>query len=335
MSSHHAPCPDCGVSGRQNRRDFLRTTATLGMAAAATGMLGVAPATASATGENPSETLVAQLYESLDDQQKTICVFPFDDPLRSRVDANWHISQARVGKHFTGDQQKLIREIFDGLHSTEYAESVFKQVEHDGGFANCSIALFGQPGKGGCEFVFTGRHVTRRCDGNSVAGAAFGGPIFYGHAAEGFNEAADHPGNAYWYQAKRANQLFQALDGKQRDVALRSDPRREEGTKTVSLPEKKAELLGLPVSDMSADQQELARHVMSDVLAPFREADRIESMKLVEQNGFDKLHFSYFKNLDIGEDRVWDVWQIEGPAMVWYFRGSPHVHTWAHIRASA
>lgn len=49
---------------------------------------------------------------------------------------------------------------------------------------------------------------------------AFGGPIFYGHAAEGFNEKPDHPGNVYWYQAKRANELFQALDGKQRKVAL-------------------------------------------------------------------------------------------------------------------
>lgn len=32
------------------------------------------------------------------------------------------------------------------------------------------------------EFVLTGRHCTRRCDGDSVEGAAFGGPLFYGHA---------------------------------------------------------------------------------------------------------------------------------------------------------
>ena len=56
-------------------------------------------------------------------------------------------------------------------------------------------------------------------------------------------------------------------------------------------------------------------------------------MKLVEAHGFDNLHFSYYKNLDIGSDGVWDVWQVEGPKMVWYFRGSPHVHTWVNIRA--
>jgi len=28
---------------------------------------------------------------------------------------------------------------------------------------------------------------------------------------------------------------------------------------------------------------------------------------------------------------VWDVWMLEGPSMVWYFRGAPHVHTWVYI----
>jgi hypothetical protein len=44
---------------------------------------------------------------------------------------------------------------------------------------------------------------------------------------------------------------------------------------------------------------------------------------------------SFYKNLDVGNDGIWDVWQLESPAMVWYFRGSPHVHTWVNIRAGA
>ena len=31
---------------------------------------------------------------------------------------------------------------------------------------------------------------------------------------------------------------------------------------------------------------------------------------------------------DIGNDGEWDNWRLEGPAFVWYFRGSPHVHVW-------
>src|SRR5207249_9287632 len=115
------------------------------------------------------------------------------------------------------DQQAMIREIFIGLHSPDYAGKVVQQVEHDGGkegFGGCSIAMFGEPGTGKFEFVLTGRPCTRRCDGDSVELAAFGGPIFYGHAAEGFNEKPTHPGNAYWFQALLANEAFQMLDGR-------------------------------------------------------------------------------------------------------------------------
>jgi hypothetical protein len=70
------------------------------------------------------------------------------------------------------------------------------------------------------EFVITGRHHTLRADGNTEAHVAFGGPIFYGHAASGFNEKADHPGNVFWKQAQLANKVFAALDGTLPDSCL-------------------------------------------------------------------------------------------------------------------
>ncbi|MBM4094758.1 MAG: DUF3500 domain-containing protein [Planctomycetes bacterium] len=320
--------------GHITRRGFLRTTAA-GIAAASA---GVVTATVLAVEKNveraSSEKLVKQLYDSLESGQKATCCFRFDDPSRLKVDANWHISEARVGKSFRKDQQELIRQIFLGLHSEEYAQQVLGQVEHDGGFDQCAIALFGEPGTGQFEFVLTGRHVTRRCDGDSVSGAAFGGPIFYGHAAKAFNEPPDHEGNVYWFQALRANELFQALDGKQRERALLGDSRGEQGTDTVKLRGTAEGLAGIPVSELSADQRKLAEKVMEDLLRPFREADRLESMNLIRKNGFDQLHFSFYKNEDIGDDGVWDVWQVEGPTTLWYFNGQPHVHTWVHIRES-
>ena len=84
-----------------------------------------------------------------------------------------------------------------------------------------------------------------------------------------------------------------------------------------------------------ADQKTHVRKVMADVLAPFRKEDADEALKLVEDAGFDKLHLSFYQKEDIGNDGVWDVWQLEGPSMVWYFRGKPHVHVWVNIRASA
>ncbi|GEP40711.1 hypothetical protein BGE01nite_00020 [Brevifollis gellanilyticus] len=286
-----------------------------------------------------SETLVQQLYGSLDEGQRSAICLPWEDPLRLKVDNNWHIRPKRLRDVLKPDQQDIVRQIFDKLHSDEYKKEVWRQFDHDnqgdGGFASASVAIFGTPGSGKFEFVLTGRHCTRRCDGDSEAGTAFGGPIFYGHAAKSFNEKPDHEGNAYWFQAKRANELFQALDGKQRELALCDTSRDEEGNDTVKLTGKTRGLDGIPVADLTADQKGLVRGVLKDLLAPFRAEDATESMKYIEAGGFDNLHLAYYKNQDLGKDSVWDVWQVEGPNMVWFFRGEPHVHCWAHIKQTA
>ena len=336
-----SPLPSsCDCCSEINRRAFLKT-AMVGAAAEGAAPLPVLAADRArktAAGKHNSETLVAALYKNLNEEQRKAVCFPFDHPLRSKVDNNWNITDKKLAAFFTKDQQAMIREIFVKLHSQEYANKVVEQVEHDGGkegFGGCSIALFGEPGTGKFEFVLSGRHVTRRCDGDSVEGAAFGGPIFYGHAAKSFNEKPDHPGNIYWYQALRANEVFKMLNGKQREMALLGESREEKGTDTVRLTGKKSGLPGIPMTELARDQKDLVRKVMADVLAPFRKADADEAMKLVEKNGFDSLHLAFYKNQDVGKDGVWDVWQIEGPAMLWYFRGDPHVHTWVHIREHA
>jgi hypothetical protein len=319
-------CPDCdGIT----RRDFVKT--------AALGVAGAAGLAALPARHEPAETLVTQFYATLSAEQKSKVHFPFDDPLRSKVYNNWLITPQKIGEFFSPDQQAMIREIFRNLHNPEFVDKVFYHIKEDaGGLEQYAVALFGEPGTGAFEFVLSGRHCTVRCDGDSVEGAAFGGPIFYGHASHGFNEKPDHPGNVYWFQAKRANEVFQALDGKQRQAALLSDPRGETGTATVDLKKPGARLEGLPVSEMSRDQQALVEKVLEDLLLPFRKQDSEEAMKLIRANGgVQKLAMSFFKNMDIGEDGVWDVWQLESPTMVWYFRGSPHVHTWVNIRAKA
>src|SRR5579862_9868484 len=229
---------DCCSKKEIDRRAFLKTTLA-GLAAAGSGVVPALASDSPLPGINPgqtSETLVATLYHSLTEEQRKTVLFPFEHPLRSKVDNNWHITKQRVGTDFSKDQQAMIREIFLKMHSEEYAAKVLQQVEHDAGeegFGGCSVALFGEPGVGKFEFVLSGRHVTRRCDGDSVEGAAFGGPIFYGHAALSDDEGADHPGNIYWYQAKRANEVFQMLNGKQRELALLNTSRGEHGTETV------------------------------------------------------------------------------------------------------
>ena len=244
-------CPNCDDTSwtETGRREFLKTAVAggLGMAITATatapnlwsdGSALAMPGKASLNSRS-SETLVATLYNSLSEKQRKVVTFDFDHPLRSKVDNNWMITPVKIAEFFTTDQQAMIKEIFQGVHNPEYFDKVTYHMQEDaGGLGNYAVAIFGQPGSGKFEFVLTGRHCTMRCDGDSVDGAAFGGPIFYGHASQSFNEKPDHPGNVYWYQAKRANEVFQALNGKQRALALLGDPREEKATNTVELREK-------------------------------------------------------------------------------------------------
>ncbi len=307
-----------------SRRKLLKQLGVASVAAAA------APLAAAAA----SETYVAQLYSTLTAQQRNQIAFPFDHPLRSRVENNWHITEARVGRSFTAEQQELIRDIFVGLHNPQFLDKSLERLDHDsGGLANCSAAIFGEPGSDAFEFVLTARHLTARCDGDSVAGAAFGGPIFYGHQGRKFYEDAGHPDNIYWYQAQRANALFQALDGKQRDMALLGDARPENGVGTVALKRAGEKGEGLPVSAMSADQRKLVLATVDDLLLPFREQDRAECLRLIDDNGgVESLAMAFYKNQDIGGDGVWDVWQLESPSMIWHFRGAPHIHVWVNVQ---
>jgi hypothetical protein len=315
----------------------VRRRALLKAAGAAAVFPGIAVAATNPAPSRPSsETLSAALWKSLRPEQKKVVAFPFDHALRAKVDNNWEITEP-IAEVFDKDQQAMLRDIYRGMHSPEYADRVWAATVHDqegDGFEKgCSAALFGAPGSGKFELVITGRHVTRRCDGDSVEGAAFGGPIFYGHQpGDRGTEPADHPGNAYWFQALRANEVWKALDGKQRAQALLKESRGESGTDTVKLTGKKRGLPGVPLAALSGDQKDLVRKVLADLLAPFRPVDATEALKLVEAQGLDNLHMAFFKGQDLGGDGVWDVWQIEGPAMLWFFRGAPHIHVWAHIR---
>ena len=83
---------------------------------------------------------------------------------------------------------------------------------------------------------------------------------------------------------------------------------------------------------MTRDQKDLVVKVLQDLVAPMRKEDVEEARRYVMANGgLDSLHMAFYKQEDIGNDSVWDVWRLEGPTMVWYFRGSPHVHVWVSI----
>jgi hypothetical protein len=348
MSPADRHCPDCDSSSDSiSRRKFLRNAGVAGAAAVAAGAIPAWSRAADATaGNSPAaggalpESLVKGLFESLSDQQKAKVCFGWDHVdkrglLRTRVENNWHITQPTINSDFfTKDQQAMVRQIFEGIIQPDWHQRIYKQLEDDaGGFGeDQNIAIFGTPGSDQFEFVMTGRHMTMRCDGHTSEHVAFGGPIFYGHAASGFNEKPNHPGNVYWNQALAANKVFEMLDGNQRKAALVERLPKES---QVAFRGSQA-LPGLAVSEMTSDQRELVQEVLKKLIEPYRQSDRDEVAKCLKaQGGLDKCALAFYREGDLGGDQVWDCWRLEGPSFVWYYRGTPHVHVWVNVADNA
>jgi hypothetical protein len=170
--------------------------------------------------------------------------------------------------------------------------------------------------------------MTLRCDGDSADHVAFGGPIFYGHDAGGFNEAPDHPGNVFWPQAVAANGVFSMLDGRQRKLALVESLPRE----TAIAFRGNGFIPGIPVTELSADQRAELGRVLALLLEPYRTTDRDEARRCLEkQGGLEACRLAFYSQGDLGSDGVWDNWRLEGPSFVWHYRGAPHVHVWVNI----
>lgn len=322
-----------------DRRKFIQATAASAAAAAlASGGVLIGDDKAKET----PETLVKVLFDSLNEKQKKAICFDWDyqDPnrglLRTYVSNNWQITDQIIDSEFyNADQKHLIRKIYEGLIRPEWHGRIDQQLKDDaGGFGKSqSIAIFGKPGEAKFEMVMTGRHMTLRCDGNSAENIAFGGPIFYGHAARGFNEDPDHPGNVFWEQAILANKVYQVLDGKQQKQAMIDKTPSESA---VSFGGEKGVFPGLPVKEMSADQKEHVQKVLQKLVEPYRQSDQDEVLAcLKQQGGLDACSLAFYSDSDVGGDKVWDNWRLEGPSFVWYFRGDPHVHVWVNVASDS
>jgi hypothetical protein len=335
-NSSVGPDRPTGVS----RREFVKSVGTAALAASVPTLgsrlaRGADPAVGP-TAKAPAETAVSRFYATLkDDQKKNIC-FPFDHPLRSKVNNNWAIVKPTI-EDMTKEQQALCKEIFKNLCSEEGYERFDAQMSEDyGGFEKYHVALFGEPGtEQPFEWVLSGRHNTMRADGNSVDGVAFGGPIFYGHAANSDTEDAKHTDNVWWYQGIQANKIYATLDDKQKAKAL-VDKAEGDNPRVIELKGDKLGDVGIAVADLDGQQKQMVQQLLKDLTSPFRSFDVEEVQEcLRDAGGADKLRLTYFKEGDIGNDGVWDIWKLEGPAFSWYFHGSPHVHTWVNIAKKA
>ena len=85
-------------------------------------------------------------------------------------------------------------------------------------------------------------------------------------------------------------------------------------------------------TDLTADQKEQVQKTLQKLIEPYRQGDRDEVLACLKaQGGLDKCSLAFYTDEDLGDDKIFDNWRLEGPSFVWYFRGSPHVHVWVNV----
>jgi hypothetical protein len=266
---------------------------------------------------------VTRLHASLTAEQKKVVAFSFDDERRTRVDANWSVTRPEIGDDFFSTEQRwLIDQALRGLLSEDAYERTLRQMSDDwGGLPEYHVALFGDPASQ-CQWQITGRHVTLRAWGG-LGGPGLGGPIVYGH---GLGEPRK---NLFFHHTNEANRVFAALSDSERARALVEDAPNEDDVAVQGVAGK---FPGLPARDSTAEVRALIDGLLGTLYASFREPTAAAIRKQLDlAGGASALHLAFYKEDDLDDDGVWDIWRLEGPNFVWHFRGAPHVHAYVNL----
>jgi hypothetical protein len=347
-------CPECDEAFQFpdppaiDRRNFLRaaggSAAVVALGAAGLSRAADSPAVQEKTKKSrPAEELVKELYSNLTDEQKKTVLFPYDEGQTKTNRAtrlgmyNAAIKNIHIEKAYTKAQQELIEKIVKAMSS---GDEGYRQISRAGTwdasktFGHCGALFFGEPTEGNkYAFVFSGHHMTIRCDGDFADGNAFGGPIYYGHTPNGYSR-----GNVFNYQTRSVKSVYEALDEKQRKKATLAKTSGEQYP-SIKFHPKAEDRPGLPIADLSKDQQGLVEKVMSAVLSAYRKEDVEEVMAIIKKTGgMEKIQLAfYLENAErskISEKEPWTFWRLEGPGFVWNYRVLPHVHTYVNISSN-
>jgi hypothetical protein len=336
-------CPECADPDSVGRRDFLMaaggtavTLASLQFVPQALAQQTAQPAQPAArAAAKPAEALIRELYTGLTAEQRGRVVLAWNhgagaNSVATRLKMyNASLNQHNIGAVYTPAQRELNARILRAISSDEEGyRRVTRNGTFDGSgaFDRCGAHIFGDPtGNQQFAWVFSGHHLTVRCDGNSEADTAFGGPMYYGHSPDGYSQR-----NVWNYQTRAVESVWTALSEAQRRTATMAtyvNPREQAG----SVQFRANNHPGLAYRDMTADQKTLVQTVMRNLLNPFRAEDGDEVMELVRRNGgMDRIHLGFFKDANT-EAGKWNFWRLEGPGFVWNYRILDHVHCFVNI----
>jgi hypothetical protein len=306
---------------------------------AAAGVAAAVPARGKAedvkAAPKPSEGLIKELFATLSEDQKKALVQPYDHgasegrPTRQRT-FNSAFNEKLIAENYTKPQREVVQRIVRSILASDEAwERLSRKGTWDssGSFEGCGAVLFGEPGDNSpYAFVFSGHHITLRCDGNSEPKTAWGGPIYYGHSEAGYSKT-----NVYNYQTQTVQAVFDSLDEKQRAKAM-APKSPGDGLNGLKAQNPRH---GIAFTELTAEQKGLVETVMRTLLGPFRKEDVDEVMEIVKVGGgMDAINVAFYQDDAKNEKAPWHFWRLEGPGFVWNYRVLPHVHCFVNIASA-
>ena len=245
--------------------------------------------------------MVFELFKSMDGDQKKKLVLPWDhkagnQPLPARLmTANAAVGKSVIGLEYDKKQVETSRTRSSGRSPTarRATSSLSRNGKFDnsGDFESIGALIYGEPAEGKkFSLVFSGHHITVRCDGNSEEKTAFGGPLYYGHSPSGYAT-----NNVFYHQTKVTNELYERARREAGTVAVMPG-KWMDGVQTVKLPAKDAKVPGLSIGEMSKDQKDLVEKVMKELVAPYRKEDGDEVMEIIKANGgMEKISLAFYE----------------------------------------
>jgi hypothetical protein len=283
----------------------------------------------------PTDELVHELFASLTPDQRRQIVLPWDhvSPGRqslTRLRMTDVPFTRRIGEVLGLAQQELAERALRALCNGEdgYRQlSRNRTFDDPNGVRSIGVNFFGDPaGQGPSTCVFTGHHLTVRCDAGARPDTAFGGPIYFGHVVHGYSRR-----NCFHYHTRSLMEIYDALGDRQRQQAVvRGNPGDFEAA--VRFREAGQPRPGISAADLSAEQRRQVESAMRTLLSPFRPEDADRAMRWVSRNGgVEQINLAFYEEGRSSSDAPWSSWRLEGPGYVWNVRVVPHVHTYVHV----
>ena len=282
---------------------------------------------------NRVDALAQRLFASLDAEQRAETCVPYDHPLRQYHNRGVMGGGRDILFGFSRRQRKILTDLMYAGLSEEGRKRVPEEffTRWSGVHAlrvadlrrSRDASLSGHPDR---------RPPQPAARRRSREGAAFGGPQVYGDQRG--NERAGTARQRVprsvparpTHPAEPRSRRAQA-----RGARRGAGPDRDRAPRTARL------VSGNSVSELASEDKALACGISSSAFSRrTRPSDVAYARACLQANGgVDALFLSYYQHGEDGAITEGQVFRLEGPAAVFYFRGYPHVHAFVNVAMNA